>query len=40
LLFFFLNLKEFIAAFKTEIGIVRHPDLTFAADLEEFPPLT
>jgi hypothetical protein len=35
-----LNLGQFIAAFETEISVVRHPDLADAADLEEFPTLT
>jgi hypothetical protein len=29
-----------MAAFKTEISIVRHPDLTVAANLEKFPTRT
>ena len=36
-LFFFLNLRKLIAAFKTEVGVTRHPDLAVAADLEKFP---
>jgi hypothetical protein len=32
--------SQFIAALKTEISIVRHPDLTIATDLEEFSTLT
>jgi hypothetical protein len=35
-----LNLSQFIAAFKTENSIVRHPDMTIATDLEEFPTRT
>ena len=35
-----LDLRQFMAAFKSKISIVRHPDLTVAADPEKFPTRT